>query len=34
MHATYLKCYLQPLAVRSDLRDLIMDPVDEVSIAC
>lgn len=33
-HAIYLKCYLQSLAVRSDLRDLVMDPVDEVCIAC
>lgn len=28
------RCYLQPLAIGGDLRDLIVDPVDEVCIAC
>lgn len=27
------KCYLQSLAIRGDLRDLFVDPVDEVCIA-
>lgn len=28
-----VKCYLQSLAIRCDLRDLLVDPVDEVCIA-
>lgn len=28
------RCYLQSLAIGGDLRDLIVDPVDEVCIAC
>lgn len=28
------QCYLQPLSIRCDLRDLIVNPVDKVRVAC
>lgn len=28
------QCYLQSLSIRRDLRDLIVDPVDKVCVAC
>lgn len=33
-HAVYAQGYLQSLAIWGDLRDLVMDPVDEVCVAC